>query len=86
MPIRLKGRNDMTRLTEEEAARLDEYYTNNTVDTDPSRPGFFARQKGMTVTVDEVTARYLKDKAIATKHTPAEVISDMVQKAIAAGQ
>ena len=76
----------MVNMTEEEAARLDELYTKNPPDVDPSRPGFFARQKGMTVIIDEVTARYLKDMAIATKHTPAEVISDMVQKAIAAGQ
>ena len=80
----------MAYMTDEEAERLDEYYTNNTIDTNPSKPGFFARQhqeqQGMAVTVDEVTARYLKAKAIATKHTPAEVISDMVHRAIAAGQ
>jgi len=76
----------MARLTEEEAARLDELYTDNPPDVDPSRPGFFARQKGMTVTVDEFTARYLTAKSIATKHTPAELISDMVRKDIASGQ
>ena len=81
----------MARLTEEEAARLDEYYTNNTVDTDPSRPGFFARQKliekdQITIELEGATAQYLKAKAAATKHTPAEVVSDMVSRDIAAGQ
>ena len=83
----------MARLTEEEAARLDELYTENPPDVDPSKTGFFMRQKqqqeqqqGMTITVDGVTARYIKDRAIATKHTPAEVVSDMVHTAIAAGQ
>ena len=76
----------MAHMTEEEAARLDEYYTTHTIKTDPTKPGIFAQQKGMTVTIDEVTARYIKDRAIATKHTPAEVISDMVHSAIAAGQ
>ena len=76
----------MARLTEEEATRLDELYTKNPPDVDPSRPGFFARQKGMTVTVDEFTARYLTAKSITTKHTPAELISDMVRRDIASGQ
>ena len=76
----------MARLSEEEAARLDEYYTNNTVGFDSGKPGFFAKQKAMAVVLDEFTARYLTAKAIATKHSPAELISDMVHKEIAAGQ
>jgi len=75
-------------MTEEEAARLDEYYTNNPIETDPARPGIFSRmkQESTPIFVDEFTARYLTAKAIATKRTPTEVISDMVRSEIASGQ
>ena len=91
MPKRSKGSDDMTRLTEEEAARLGEYYTTHTVNTDPSRPGFFARQKliekeHIVIELDGDTAKYIKAKSTVTKRTPAELISDMVNREIAAGQ
>ena len=76
----------MAHMTEEEAARLDEFYTNTTQDFNSGKPGFFTRQKAMAVVLDEPTARYLRAKAIATKHTPSELISDMVRRDIAAGQ
>jgi len=76
----------MAYMTEEEAARLDDFYTNTTQDFSSGKPGFFAKQKAMAIVVDEFTARYLTAKAITTKHTPAELISEMVQRDIAAGQ
>jgi len=76
----------MAYMTEEEAARFDEFYTNTTQDFNSGKPGFFARQKNMAIVVDEFTARYLTAKSIATKLTPSEVISDMVRRDIAAGQ
>ena len=76
----------MAYMTEEEAARLDEFYTTTTQDFNSGKPGFFTRQKAMAIVVDEFTARYLTAKAIATKNTPAQLISDMVNKEIAAGQ
>ena len=81
----------MARLTEEEAARLDELYTKNPPDVDPNRPGFFARQKmkekeQIVIELDGETAKYIKAKSSVTKRTPAELISDMVNREIAAGQ
>ena len=76
----------MEHMTEDEAARLDEFYTNTTQDFNSGKPGFFARQKNMAIVVDEFTARYLTAKSIATKHTPAELISNMVHRDIASGQ
>ena len=76
----------MAHMTDEEAERLDEFYTTTTQSFDDGKPGFFARQKAMAVVLDEPTARYLAAKAIATRHTPAELISDMVHRDIAAGQ
>jgi len=73
-------------MTEEEAEKLDDFYTNTTQDFNSGTPGFFARQKAMAIVVDEFTARYLTAKAIATKNTPAELILDMIHKEIASGQ
>jgi hypothetical protein len=74
----------MAQMTEEEAARLDELYTRTTPKIDPDRPGIFARQKEMAVVLDSFTSKYLMAKAIATKRSPAELISDIVRKEIAA--
>ena len=75
----------MAHMTEEEAARLDELYTRTTPEIDPTRKGLLSRHKETPIFVDEFTARYLTAKAVATKHTPAEVISEMVHREIAAG-
>jgi hypothetical protein len=74
----------MAGMTEEEAARLDEYYTATTQDFASGNPGVFARQKDLAVVLDPPTSRYLVAKTIATKRSPAELISDMVRKEIAA--
>ena len=72
----------MAIMTEEEAARLDELYTKTTPSVNPEKFGIFARQKDMAVILDEFTARYLTSKMLATKRSPAELISDMVHKEI----
>jgi hypothetical protein len=80
----------MRDLTEEEYDALDEYYTKNPPKADPSKngTGFFTRQKAASaarsITVDSVTADYLLSKASAAHKTPAEIISDMVQRELAA--
>ena len=76
----------MTHMTDEEAERLDELYTKNPPDVDPSRPGFFARQKTMAIFLDEPATNYLKAKASVTKRTPSELVSDMVRRDMAAGE
>ena len=72
----------MAIMTEEEAARLDELYTKTTPTVNPEKPGIFARQRDMAVVLDEFTSRYLAAKMLATKRSPAELISDMVHKEI----
>jgi hypothetical protein len=80
----------MKDLTEEEYDALDEYYTKNPPKVDPSKTGtgFFTRRKAApaawSITVDSFTADYLLSKALAAHKTPAEIISDMVQKELAA--
>ena len=76
----------MAIMTEEEASRLDELYTKTTPPVNSEKPGIFARQKGMTVILDEFTSGYLASKMLATKRSPAELIADMVHKEIRAAQ
>jgi hypothetical protein len=73
----------MKDLTDEEYDALDEYFTNNTVMPDMSKPGFFARKYGMTVKLDPETTRFLADQAEATHKTFSEIISELVKEKIA---
>ena len=78
----------MANLTEEEYNALDEYYTKNPPKVDPSKKGtgFFSKRTASahTITIDSLSADYLNIKAMATHKTPAEIISELVQKEIAA--
>jgi hypothetical protein len=78
----------MANLTEDEYDALDEYYTQNppTVDTAKKGTGFFTHRKAVarSITVDALSANWLMTKAIAAHKTPAEIISDLIQKEIAA--
>ena len=78
----------MPDLTEEEYDALDEYYTQNPpkVDVNKKGTGFFTRRTAMarTITIDSLSADYLTIKAAATHRTPADIISELVQKEIAA--
>ena len=78
----------MADLTEEEYDALDEYYTQNPPKVDPEKngTGFFTRRTAAsrTITIDSLSADYLTIKAMATKKTPAEIISEMVKEKIAA--
>ena len=78
-------------LTDEEYDRLDEKWTKNPPKPGPNGTGFFSQRKAalaaqtaFSITVDSFTAEYLKTKAIADCKTPAEIISEMVQREIAA--
>ena len=74
----------MARMTDEEAARLDEKWTKTPPKPGPNGTGYFTRCKNaaLTVTIDKVTANYLLTKAAADQKTPAEIIGEMVQKEI----
>ena len=78
----------MARMTDEEADYLDEYYTKNPPIPGPNGSGFFTQQRkaARSITIDNLSADWLLTKALAANKTPAEIISDMVQKEIAATQ
>lgn len=76
----------MPRMTEEEAKYWDDYYTKNPPVPGPNGTGFFTqkRKSAHSLTIDSVSAQWLLSKAIATQKTPADIISEMVQKEILA--
>jgi hypothetical protein len=76
----------MARMTDEEADALDEYYTKNPPTPGPNGTGFFTqrRKAARSITIDELSANWLLTKAMADHKTPADVISEMVQREIAA--
>ena len=73
-------------MTDEEADYFDEYYTKNPPIPGPNGSGFFTQQRkaARSITIDDLSADWLLTRALATNKTPAEIISDMVQKEIAA--
>jgi hypothetical protein len=73
-----------TDMTDEEYDALDELLTRTTPRVDLTKPGVFARQKGMLIAVDSVSAAYLRAKAEAAHTTPAQIIGEMVRERIAA--
>ena len=76
----------MAKMTDEEADALDEYYTKNPPTPGPNGTGFFTQQRkaARSITIDEFSANWLLTKAMADHKTPADVISEMVQREIAA--
>jgi hypothetical protein len=74
----------MARMTDEEATRLDEKWTKTPPKPGPNGTGYFTQCKeaAHTITIDSFAANYLLTKAAADHKTPAEIISDMIQKEI----
>ena len=70
-------------LTEEEADILDEYYTVNLPILGPNEGGVFDRQVGHIISVDDVTANYIKTTTENTSKTPAQIVSDLVKEKLA---
>jgi hypothetical protein len=81
-------------MTEEEAFALDEKWTKTTPKIGPNGSGFLAKRRAEAlrtgnsktahiITIDGLSADYLFSKAIAEHKTPAEIISEMVQKRLA---
>jgi hypothetical protein len=78
-------------MTEEEAFALDKKWTETTPKIGPNGSGFIAKRKATQntahlIAIDGLSYEYLFAKAIASHKTPADIIGDMVQEQIAAGQ
>jgi hypothetical protein len=74
----------MADMTDEEAEYWDNYFTENTIMPDLSKPGFFARKYGMTVKLDPETTGKIADWAEAEHNTPAQIVGELVLKELKA--
>jgi hypothetical protein len=74
----------MKEMTEEEADALDEYYTKNLPQFDPSKNGGFAKNSFRMIALDRLSEDYLLTKALATHKTPTEIIGELVRKELKA--
>jgi hypothetical protein len=73
----------MKDLTEEEYDALDEYYTKNPPKLDPAKNRIKDRSFHV-VSIDGLSAAYLRARAEADRKTPAEIIGELVREKIAA--
>ena len=75
----------MARMTEEEAAYWDEYYTKNPPKVDPTKKGgYFTRQRELLNILDRVSADYIINRSLATDKMPAQIIGEVIREKIAA--
>jgi hypothetical protein len=74
----------MADLTDEEYDALDEYWTANTPKVSGNgKSGFFAKHTGRVIFVDDLSADWLRIKAVAGNTTPEAIISELVRKEMA---
>jgi hypothetical protein len=59
-------------------------WTKTTPKVGPNGTGFISRRNARLFGLDDLSMNYLLTKSIADNKTPAEIISEMVQKEIAA--
>jgi hypothetical protein len=71
-------------MTEEEAAALDDFITNNEITLGPNGSGWLSQREMRMFGLDNTTVNYLLTKAMANHKSPAVIINEMVRSAIAA--
>lgn len=79
-----KQKGLMARMTEEEADKLDELWTNTTSEIDTSKPGYFTQHMAHLIEVDNFSAVYLRSCADAAHKTPAQIISELIKERMSA--
>jgi hypothetical protein len=70
-------------MTEEEYDALDERLTNTVPTLGHAGTGFSSRKSSHVVCIDEMSAKILNAKAMASQQTPAQVIASMLRKELA---
>ena len=77
----------MARMTEEEAAYWDDYYTKNPPKVDPTKKGgYFTRQRELLNVLDRLSADYIINQSLSTDKMPAQIIGELIREKIAAAQ
>ena len=70
----------MKEMTNNEADYWDEYFTQNTIMPDLSKPGYFSRKYGMSLKLDPETTCILVNYAEALHKPPAEIIAELIRE------
>ena len=70
-------------MTEEEADALDELLTKTTPKINPAIKGITGQKGFKMISVDNYSAEYITSKALATRHTPEEIIHEMITRELA---
>jgi hypothetical protein len=74
----------MARMTDEEAAALEELVTKNPPKVSgDGKSGLFMKHKGSIIILDDISATWLRAKSESTHKTPSELVSDMIREKIA---
>ena len=74
----------MAEMTEEEADALDELWTKTTPKIRRGEGGFFTERRARMLLLDESTVRILDARAKAVQQTPAEFITQLIRRDMAA--
>jgi len=74
----------MAEMTEEEADALDELWTKTTPKIKKGGGGFFTERRASMLLLDETTVRILDARARALHQTPAEFVSQLIRRDMAA--
>jgi hypothetical protein len=78
------GEKNMAYMTEEEADALDEELTRTIPRVDFGKPDVFIRQRELLNVLNPTAADFIMTRALATRQTPAQIISRLVEERIAA--
>jgi hypothetical protein len=74
----------MPDMTDEEYDALDELWTKTVPKIKKGAGGgFFTEHRAQMVVLDELTARILNAKAMATRQTPSELVTALVRRELA---
>jgi hypothetical protein len=77
----------MPDMTEEEYDALDDLWTKTTPKVSGNGTnGFFMKNKGNVIIVNDISAAYLHARAEAVHITPSELVDEMVRERIAVSQ
>ena len=75
----------MARMTDEEAAALDELWTRTTLGIDTDSSSFLSRRGFTMFSLDPVTAAYLQARSAVSQSSPSEIIGELVREKMASG-
>ena len=74
----------MPNMTEEEADALDELWTKTTPKIKKGEGGFFTERRAHMLLLDEKTVNIIDARAKVMRQTPAEFVTQLVRKEMAA--